>query len=109
MMLITETSAEATPEPLNEAWQTIDLTCRDFTIGLEDWNRGLRLCARSYAKTGSLSHLVDGSVLIRGLPCGDILLSPGELSHALAEGFEIRSADFEADIAAAGFRKALLP
>lgn len=106
---VAEPSAPSAVFPLCRQARGVVVTCREFTIGKDDWNRGVRELRRVFATEGRIAYLVNGSLRLSGLPIGDIILDAAEVSRVLSDGLQIRSHDLEAEITAADFRNTLLP
>jgi hypothetical protein len=91
----------------SRAAAAVDIHCRVFSPGSEDWNRGLRDLKASYVYAGCLTRQNNGAIVLRGLPCGELLLTKEQVKQCLAAGFRIASTDFDAEIPVEAFRAAL--
>lgn len=87
----------------------IAVTCRNYMVGRDDWNRGIRALFRSFAVDMDASWAADGSLRLHDFPLGELVLSADDVAAATASGLQIRLPDFEADIAVEDFRAALAP
>jgi hypothetical protein len=85
----------------------VEISCRVFGPGTEDWNRGLRDLKASYVYAGCLARQNHGAIVLRGLPCGELLLTKEQVTQCLTAGFRIASTDFDAEIPVEAFRAAL--
>jgi hypothetical protein len=95
------------PRPDGSLLGEILVECRNYMVGRDDWNRGLRALFRTYSQPMTASLGADGCLRLYDFPLGDLVLSAEELSRAGTEGLHFRAADFEADVGAEAIRALL--
>lgn len=87
----------------------VAVTCRNYMVGRDDWNRGIRTLFRNFTVDTYASWAADGSLRLHDFPLGELVLSADDVMEAIAGGLQVRLPDFEADIAAADILAALAP
>jgi hypothetical protein len=96
-----------TRRPEQARFCSLTLLCRNYMVGRDDWNRGIRALFRSYTFATEASWAADGSLRLHDFPLGELVLNANDVTDALADGLHFRTPDFEADIEVAEIRATL--
>jgi len=85
----------------------LSIRCSLFGPGREDWNRGLRELRATILHVGELRRMADGAIVLHGIPSVDLRLDRVQIDRILKHGLRIPSGEFEIEIEAASFARAL--